>query len=78
MENRLQALFKIIAESDADIICLQEVTQTFTQALWNNSKTLCVKGELFMPVIPMHWYDTLILSRFPIQFYQMPFATSYM
>ena len=44
MENRLQALFKIIAEADADIICLQEVTQTFSQALWNNSKILCAKG----------------------------------
>jgi hypothetical protein len=31
-----------------------------------------------MPVIPMHWYDTLILSKFPIQFYQVPFNKSSM
>lgn len=31
-----------------------------------------------MPVIPMHWYDTLILTKFPIQFYQIPFEKSFM
>jgi len=31
-----------------------------------------------MPVIPMHWYDTLIVTKFPMTFYQIPFKQSSM
>jgi len=37
IQNRIKALIKIIKEADADIICLQEVTNDFIQALWKNS-----------------------------------------
>jgi hypothetical protein len=48
------------------------------KSLWDNAGYICEKHELFLPLIPMHWYDTIILSKFPIQFYQIPFEGSMM
>ena len=44
--------------------------------LWKNSEELCAKGELFLPAVPLFWYDTLILSKFPMTFYKIPFLSS--
>ena len=29
-----------------------------------------------MPIMKMHWYDTLILSKYPCRFYKKMFETS--
>ena len=34
------------------------------------------KFTYFMPLMKMHWYDTLILSKYPCRFYKLPFENS--
>ncbi len=68
----------MLADSNADIICLQEVNQQFLNLLHPSNEIFKSYTECFMPVMPMHWYDTLILSKYPCKFYKIPFATSTM
>ena len=48
------------------------------QVLWSNAEYLCQNGDYYLPKIPMHWYDTMILTRVPAVFYQLPFGESNM
>jgi endonuclease/exonuclease/phosphatase family metal-dependent hydrolase len=62
----------MLADSKADIICLQEVNSNFLNWLHQSAKIF--QGEdYFMPVTKMHWYDTLILSKYPCRFYKKDF-----
>lgn len=60
---------RMIADSKADFICLQEVNSNFLNLLHQSSKQF-QGSDYFMPVTKMHWYDTLILSKYPCRFYK--------
>lgn len=59
----------MIADSNADFICLQEVNSNFLNLLHQSSKQF-LGSDYFMAVTKMHWYDTLILSKYPCRFYK--------
>jgi endonuclease/exonuclease/phosphatase family metal-dependent hydrolase len=68
----------MLADSGADIICLQEVNQTFLNLLHSPSGCYKRLGEYYMAKTKMHWYDTVILTRYPCRFYKKKFETSMM
>lgn len=65
----------MIEDSKADIVCLQEVNKNFLDILHQSAKYL-KEYEYFIPLMNMHWYDTLILSKYPCRFYKKQFQTS--
>lgn len=58
--------------SNADFICLQEVTQEFMHLLFAQPKDSWVKNY-FVSIFPMGWYDTLIITKYKCRFYKIPF-----
>jgi mRNA deadenylase 3'-5' endonuclease subunit Ccr4 len=78
IENRYPCILKMLFDSDADIICLQEVTGTFINYLYDSCKALTKSQEYYIPIIQMHWYDTIILSKYPCRFYKKKFENSSM
>jgi len=71
-EERSKELLKIIEETSADFICLQEVTKPFYTKLlackW-------VRDEYYIPEISADKCNTLILSRFPCKFHKKEWPT---
>ena len=65
-----------MADSGADVICLQEVNQQFLNLLHSPSGNYKQLGEYYMPVMKMHWYDTVILTKYPCRFYKKIFDFS--
>ena len=68
----------MLAESEADVICLQEVNQQFLNLLHSPTGKYKKLAEYYIPNMKMHWYDTLILSKYPCRFYRKIFDTSTM
>jgi mRNA deadenylase 3'-5' endonuclease subunit Ccr4 len=64
---------RMLADSKADIICLQEVNSNFLAELHQSAKLLTEGCDYYIPIMKMHWYDTLILSKYPCRFYKKPF-----
>lgn len=63
----------MLADADADIVCLQEVNSNFFAMLCNAIKSSTFKTEYYLSFSKMHWYDVIILSKYPCKFYKMPF-----
>lgn len=63
--------------SNADFICLQEVTAGFTKLLHELPTNSWIKNY-YVGVIPMGWYDTLILSKYKCRIFKKYFTNSYM
>ena len=60
----------MIEQSNADFVCLQEVTHPFMhQHLLTNNH---VREKYFISGNTLPNYGVLILSRFPCKFYEMP------
>ncbi len=74
MGNRMVALMEIIRRCDADVVCLQEVTGQAVKNLYEHVKDI-TQGmhEYYIARMNMHWYDTIIMTKFPIHFYKIPF-----
>lgn len=62
----------MLEASKADFICLQEVTQQFV-GLLHGLPTSGWVGQYYTAVIPMGWYDTVILSRYACRFVKVMF-----
>lgn len=61
------------------MICLQEVNLSFLNLLHQYGAELGgKKHEYYMQVSKMHWYDTVILSKYPCRFYKKLFEQSQM
>ena len=75
--NRYNCILALMEDSQADFICLQEVTQSFLQLLHKLGPKSWLK-DYYMAVIPMHWYDTVILSKFKCRFYKKRFEVTFM
>ena len=74
-ENRLKAVAKIIEDKDSDIICLQEVTDSFINFLLQNE---FVQKNYVFHLVPnniKNWYDVAILSKFNCEGYISRFVT---
>jgi mRNA deadenylase 3'-5' endonuclease subunit Ccr4 len=63
----------MLAESGADVICLQEVNHQFLQMLHSPSGSYKQLEDYYLPHTKMNWYDTLILTRIPCKFYKKKF-----
>ena len=68
----------MIQEANADVVCLQEVCPKFMKALLQSLEQLQQGQDYYLSITKMHWYDTVILSKFPCRFYKKPFANSEM
>ena len=68
----------MMADSGADVICLQEVNQQFMNLLHSPSGNYKKLSEYYLPMMKMHWYDTIILTKFPCRFYKNIFDSSTM
>lgn len=77
-QNRYNCILRMLAKSDADIICLQEVNGEFINLLYSSAKQITEKFGYYVPIMKMHWYDTLILSKYPCKFYKKLFENSSM
>lgn len=75
---RNPCILRMLAESDADVICLQEVNAGFLNELHGALGKVSQKQDHFIPIIQMHWYDTVILSKYPCRFYKKVFEKSSM
>ena len=71
-EERSTELLKIIQESSADFVCLQEVTEPFLEKL---KESKWVQDEYYIPDIPITKDTTLILSKMPCWFYTKEIPT---
>ena len=76
-DNRNQCILKLLEISNADFICLQEVTQGFVQKLHGLPTNGWIRNY-YTAVIPMGWYDTVILTKYKCKFYKIPFDNSFM
>lgn len=72
LEERSTELLKILQQSSADFICLQEVTKPFLSLLQESD---WVREQYFMPDLSVENYTTLILSRLPCQFFMKKWPT---
>lgn len=67
-------MLKLLELSNADFICLQEVTKTFMELLYNLGSESWAKNY-FMSSVPMgRYHDTLILSKYKCKFYRIPYS----
>eukprot|EP00347_Sterkiella_histriomuscorum_P002487 403367959 len=71
-DERYQVIINMIEQSDADFICLQEVTQAFMSSLLQNTT---IRSTYFISGNHISGYGVLILSKYPSLFYEMPFCT---
>lgn len=72
-EERYQVIMQMLQESDAEFICLQEVTQTFmTQYIL---KAPFIRENYFISGNTISGYGVLILTKFPSHFYEVPLPT---
>lgn len=74
-EERFENLLKMIEESNADFICLQEVTQEFQLQLSTNST---IVSRYFVSGNIIKNYGCLILSRWPFLCYEFIYKSSTM
>lgn len=63
--------------SNCDFICLQEVTQDFVKLLHALPADGWIK-DYYTGIIPMGWYDTVILTKFKCRFFKPLFENSFM
>ena len=63
---------KMIEESDAEFVCLQEVTSEFLMVLLEYP---AVRDRYFLSGNLILNYGVIILTKFPSLFYEMPFPT---
>ena len=70
--NRIPCIVKLLETSNADFICLQEVTHSFVQQLQKQKwiQQYSVSG------FAMHNYDCLILSKFNCKFKRIPYPNT--
>ena len=66
----------MLEDSQADFICLQEVTQSFLEVL--HSGRWGWVNDYYLGVFKMSWYDTIILSKYKTRFTKIPFPGSFM
>ena len=71
-------MIKIIADSGADFICLQEVNDKFMDILLSAPQKYKSLGLYYYCKTEMYDYDTLILSRYPCKFYKKLFGSTRM
>jgi len=71
-EERGVELRKIMQESNADFICLQEVTEPFFIKLLSSD---WVREKYYVSKVKVSRYFTVILSKIPCQFYYVDFIT---
>ena len=67
---------EILGKSQADFICLQEVTKDFL-ALLHSGRWKWI-SDYYVGVFSMQWYDTIILSKYKCRFMKVPFKTTNM
>lgn len=74
MQERFDNLFQLMLDSQADFICLQEVTHQFRDTLFQDARfaEYYISGNLF------HCYGCLILSKYPANFYDFEFEDTRM
>jgi tyrosyl-DNA phosphodiesterase 2 len=72
-DNRIRELHNLFQTYNPDFICLQEVTKDFLNFLLVQEfiqNNYYISGEL------KNSYDVMILSKHPVKFYSLPFASS--
>ena len=77
-QARYPIILQLMADSGADVICLQEVNQNFLNLLHSPSGKYQKLSEYYLPMMKMHWYDTIILTKYPCRFYKKIFDSSTM
>jgi tyrosyl-DNA phosphodiesterase 2 len=65
---RTTALLDIIASSDADFVCLQEVTDRFADALSRDER---LRAKYYFPDKPVRSYIVFILAKYPVAFREL-------
>ena len=74
--ERYLVIMRILEQSDADFICLQEVTEDFKALLmaedWAKKKYFVSGSSMFT------FYGVLIMSKWPCKFYEREFVYSRM
>lgn len=70
--ERTVALLNLIDSSDADFVCLQEVTSPFASALANDPR---LTAKYFFPSKQVSSYTVLILAKFPVVFSELSLST---
>jgi len=71
-EERYSVILQMMEESDADFICMQEVTAYFMTRL-----LACphIRNTYFISGNHINGYGVLIASKYPSLFYESPFPT---
>lgn len=72
---RTQEILNICEKKDPDVICLQEVTETFMTQLMGSQ---FIQTHFYITNIPFqlrNWYDVVILSKYSCQAYIIPFLS---
>ena len=72
-EQRYHVILKMIKESQPDIVCLQEVTKPFMNILLDQS---FIKHSYYISGNIIKGYGNLMLTRFPCNFFEVPFESS--
>lgn len=70
--NRRYALLEIFKNSNADIICLQEVITPFIEYIKNDEN---IKKKYYISNNMFSYYNVMILSKFPLKIYRLKFQT---
>jgi len=70
-EQRIAYFWKIVQESDPDFICFQE----FTEVYWNALKESAWAKNYYVSVVPIQKHFTIMLSKYPVQFYLTEFIS---
>lgn len=63
-DNRCLELLNLLASRNADIVCLQEVTNDFYSFLLSSSFVQSNYSITYLPDNQKNWYDVVILSRY--------------
>ena len=73
-EERLDSILKIIEETDADFVCLQEVTHDIKEYFLANTyiKSILSAGGSISPN-DIGTYGSIIISKYPCEFYECKF-----
>merc|ERR1711971_789134 len=78
-QERIDCILNIIAEKDPDVICLQEVTDETRQMILGSDviqeKYLKVGGSASGNEFTKASYGSIIISRFPCQFFEHSLPT---
>lgn len=69
-EERYPAIIQMIADSDAEFVCLQEVTHTFMHQYLLTSET--IRRKYFVSGNTLPNYGVLILSKYPAKYFEVP------